>query len=353
MSFISSISIIDFPNKVKEEVVKEYARQHFAAHFAGMDRIIDIFDNTEISYRNFCKPLHEYESLNSFKDQNNEYIRCALEYSVKAINRSIVSAKIRKEEISDIIFVSTTGLATPSLDALIINKLRLNPYINRIPIFGLGCAGGVSGIAKANTLAKANPDAIVLVVAVELCSLTFLKNDFSKSNFVASSLFSDGIAACIVKGGNHNKANTGINIIASGSKLYYDSLDVMGWEFLDSGFKVLFSQDIPAIIRQHVEEDITTFLSKNNLHLRDIKNFIFHPGGKKVIGAYEEALNISDYELKNTKKIMNDYGNMSSATVVYVMDRFMKEGFKNGYGLMIALGPGFSSEMVLLDMNRN
>jgi len=352
MSFIAATSVIDFPNKVEEEKVKEYARELFAPHFPLVDRIIDIFDNTEIKYRNFCKPLNEYASLDGFQDQNTEYVRYALEYSVKAINRCIVTAKINKDEITDIIFISTTGLATPSLDALIINKLRLNPHINRIPVFGLGCAGGVSGVAKANALAKANPDAVVLVVAVEMCSLTFLKNDFSKSNFVASSLFSDGVAACLVKGENH-KANTGINVVASGSKLYYDSLDVMGWEFMDSGFKVIFSQDIPSIIRQHVEEDVISFLSKHNLKLSDIKNFVFHPGGRKVLTAYEEALSISKEDLKNTREVMNDYGNMSSATVLYVLDRFMKEGFENGYGLMMALGPGFSSEMVLLSMNRS
>lgn len=352
MSFVAAISKIDFPYRVDQKEVKKYAQTLFSPHFPQISRVIDVFDNTEIQKRNFCKPLNFYSTLHSFEQHNNEYVQCSLEYSVKAIEECLVIAKIDKEDITDIIFVSSTGLATPSLDALIINRLRLNPYINRTPVFGLGCAGGVSGVAKANALALANQEAIVLVVTVELCSLTFLKNDFSKSNFVASSLFSDGVAACIIKGDKHNE-NAQVKITGSGSKLYYDSLDVMGWEFLDSGFKVLFSQDIPAIIKKYVRDDVLQFLARYNLDLGDIKNFIFHPGGKKVINAYIEALGINDILLRNTRQIMNDYGNMSSATVLYVLERFIKQGFNNGHGLMLALGPGFSSEMVLLSMNNN
>lgn len=352
MSYIAATSVIDFPYKVEQGKLKEYARQLFTPHFPQIDRIIDIFENTDIKFRNFCKPLEDYQSLSGFREQNNEYIKNALEYSAKAITECISQAGITKEDITDLIFVSTTGLATPSMDALLINKLRLHPNINRIPVFGLGCAGGVSGLARAHALATGNPDAVVLVVAVELCSLTFLKDDFSKSNFVASSLFSDGVAACIVKG-NNQRDTPAIQFVGSRSKFYYDSLDVMGWEFLDSGFKVIFSQDIPTIIRDRVSEDVTAFLSNYNLALKDINNFIFHPGGKKVLGAYAEALAMSNDDLKNTREVMVENGNMSSATVLYVLDRFLKKGFENGYGLVLALGPGFSSEMVLLKMNNN
>jgi alkylresorcinol/alkylpyrone synthase len=254
--------------------------------------------------------------------------------------------------ITDIVFVSTTGLATPSIDALIVNKLRLDPHVNRMPVWGLGCAGGVSGMAKANTLAKANPDAVVLLVAVELCSLTLIKNDYSKSNFIGSSLFSDGIAASIIKGDNHGTEEP-VSYIASSSKLYYDSLEVMGWDFQDTGFKVLFSKDIPTFINEHIKEDIVTFLSKQGLELNDIKNFIFHPGGKKVLDAYKAALDVEGDFIKNTREVMNANGNMSSVTVLYVLEKFMEQGFEDGYGLMLAMGPGFSSEMVLLKMKNN
>lgn len=352
MPFISTVSKIDFPHKVDQQKVKEFAKELFLPSFPLAEKLMSVFDNTEIKSRNFCKPIETYALNNSFQKKNTEYVKSSLEYSIKAIEECLTKAKIEKEDITDIIFVSSTGLATPSIDALIVNKLRLNAHISRMSVFGLGCAGGVSGMAKANALAKANPDAIVLLVAVELCSLTFLSNDFTKSNFVASSLFSDGVAACIVKGDNYKNGNQ-IKFIGSGSKLYYDSLDVMGWEFLDTGFKVIFSQSIPEIINKNIKEDVSTFLARYNLKLSDIKNFIFHPGGKKVLAAYTEALEIEDDDLKNTRETMNNYGNMSSTTVLYVLEKFMSEGFENGYGLMLAMGPGFSSEMVLLEMKNN
>ncbi len=354
MPSIISASTITFPEKTPQSNAKKSARDFFAPSFPQVDRLIDIFDNTDIHYRNFCLPLDYFASIGSFEARNNEYIKIAVEYSTKAINESIAKAGINKGDITDIIFISTTGLSTPSIDALIINKMRLNQNINRTPVFGLGCAGGVSGMAKANTIAIANPDAVVLLVAVELCSLTFLNTDFSKSNFVASSLFADGIAACIIKGDSHlDKGSKTLVYKGSESKLYYDSLDVMGWDFLDSGFKVIFSQDIPTIIHKNIRADVTEFLSGYSLQLSDIKNFIFHPGGKKVLTAYSEALDADGDFLKNTREIMQENGNMSSATVLYVLERFMKEGFEDGYGLMLALGPGFSSEMVLLEMNNN
>ena len=321
----------------------------FAENFPQVDRLIHAFDNTEIVTRNLCRPMNYYSEPNTFEQRNNDYISSSLEYSVQAIEDCIVKAGISKKDITDILFVSTTGLATPSIDALIINKLRLNPHINRIPMWGLGCAGGVSGMARANALAKANPAAVVLLVAVELCSLTLIKNDYSKSNFIGSSLFSDGIAACIVKGDDHGKDEE-ITYIASSSKLYYDSLEVMGWDFQDTGFKVLFSKDIPTFINEHIKEDIEKFLAKQQLDLSDIKNFIFHPGGKKVLDAYAGALHAEGDFLKNTREVMNANGNMSSVTVLYVLEKFIAGGFKDGYGLMLAMGPGFSSEMVLFKM---
>jgi alkylresorcinol/alkylpyrone synthase len=349
MPFIAATSKIDLPYKTDQQEAKQQALDTFSTNFPEANRLIFAFDNTEIKYRNFCKPLCYYTKPNTFEERNNDYISTSLAYSVQAIEDCLKKTDIPKEDITDILFVSTTGLSTPSLDALIINKLRLNPHINRIPVFGLGCGGGVSGLAKANMVAKANPDAVVLLVTVELCSLTLIKSDYSKSNFIGSSLFSDGIAACIVMGDNH-KNDTHINYVASSSKLYYDSLEVMGWDFLDTGFKVLFSKDIPLFIREHIKDDIDQFLAKHNLDLSDIKNFIFHPGGKKVLDAYADALGVEGDFMKITREVMNDYGNMSSATVLYVLEKFMNEGFEDGYGLMLAMGPGFSSEMVLLEV---
>ncbi|OOQ58684.1 type III polyketide synthase [Mucilaginibacter pedocola] len=349
MPSVASVSAIKLPYKIHQQDVKAQAHALFAEHFAGAERLMPAFDNTEIDTRNFCKPISYYAEPNTFEQRNKDYIENALQYSVRAIEDALEKAGLAKGDITDLVFVSTTGLATPSIDALIINKMRLNPHINRLPVWGLGCGGGVAGVAKANALATANPNAVVVLVAVELCSLTLIKTDYSKSNFIGSSLFSDGIAAVIIKGDNH-QPKTGIKIVANSSKLYYDSLDIMGWDFNDDGFKVLFSKDIPTFIRQNIGSDIDAFLSAHNLQLSDIRNFIFHPGGKKVLDAYMDSLQLTDDALQNTRQVMKDNGNMSSATVLYVLEKFLEEGYRDGYGLMLAMGPGFSSEMVLLDM---
>ena len=351
MPEIISISKIDLPHKSSQQELKHFAKNIFEKKFEDIDRLLESFDNAKIEYRNLCVPIDYFYSQKTFREKNDLYIKYALKYSVKAIEECLQKSGISNNEITDLIFVSSTGIATPSIDALIINEMRLNPNINRTPVWGLGCAAGVSGIAKANTIAKANPDALVLVVSVELCSLTFIEDDMSKSNFIATSLFSDGIAALLINGENRRakvKNDFAVSIIDSQSKLYYESLDVMGWEILDEGFKVVFSRDIPTIVNQNVKEDIVSFLAKHDLKITDIKNFITHPGGIKVINAYIDALKIDPAMLNNTREILKDYGNMSSATVLYVLDRFIKTGFENGYGLMMSLGPGFSSEMVLV-----
>ncbi len=349
MPFIASVSKIDLPHRIPQQEAKERARAMFAENFPQVDRMIQAFDNTEIVTRNFCEPISYYITPNTFEERNNEYLQQSLMWSVRAIGECVAAANIDKNDITDILFVSTTGLATPSIDALIINQMRLNPHVNRMPIFGLGCGGGVSAMAKANALAKANPNAVVLLVAVELCSLTLLLNDYTTSNFIGSSLFSDGIAACIVMGDNRSGSKK-VKYQASSSKLYYDSLEIMGWDFKNTGFKVLFSKDIPTFINEHIRDDIDNFLAAQGLMLNDIKNFIFHPGGKKVLDAYTRALQLEGDSLQKTRAVMNDYGNMSSVTVLYVLEKFMNEGFEDGYGLMLAMGPGFSSEMVLLKM---
>ncbi|MBD1394465.1 type III polyketide synthase [Mucilaginibacter glaciei] len=350
MPFITAVSKIDLPNRVPQHEVKEQARALFSVDFPQVDRLIQAFDNTGIVTRNFAKPISYYAENTTFKERNDAYISLSLQYAVEAAEVAIAKAGIDKDEITDVLFVSTTGLATPSIDAMVINKMRLNQHVNRTPVWGLGCAGGVAGMAKANMAAKANPDAVVLLIAVELCSLTLIKSDYSKSNFIGSSLFSDGVVAVIVKGDNHAQQAKQLNILANSSKLYYDSEEVMGWQFQDDGFKVVFSKDIPTFIHTNISGDVADFLGKQGLQLSDIKNFIFHPGGTKVLDAYVDALKIPGDFLKNTRQVMTDNGNMSSVTVLYVLEKFMAEGFADGYGLMLAMGPGFSSEMILLKM---
>lgn len=350
MPNIAAASGISLPYKVPQPEVKEQVKALFSGKVEHAERLLQAFDNTDIVTRNFAKPLNWYAGNTTFKERNDEYIKLALQYTTEVAEKALNEAGISRDEVTDVVFVSTSGLSTPSIDALLINQMRLPQYVSRTPVWGLGCAGGVAGLAKAATIAKANPEAIVLLVAVELCSLTLVKSDYSKSNFIGSSLFSDGAAACIVTGDNITGHYSNIKVKAGSSKLYYDALDVMGWDFNDDGFKVIFSKDIPTIINKHIKHDVDAFLQKQGLTVHDIKNFIFHPGGRKVIEAYNLALELGQDELKYTRQVMAENGNMSSVTVLYVLEEFLKQGYTSGYGLMLAMGPGFSSEMLLLDM---
>ena len=358
MPYIIDTSVIDFEHIQNQSSIKSFTMEMFKEQILKFPKLQSVFDNTQIEKRNFCVPFEFFLENHSFKELNDIYQKVSLDASKKSVIQLLSANSIDKGDVTDLIYVNSTGLATPSIDALIINDLEMNYNINRYPIWGLGCVGGVSGISKANTIAIANPDAIVILVNAELCSITFRKNDYSMSNFIATTLFSDGVSSLLVVGERafqklFNKPKYKINISATLARLYHSSLNVMGWEFLDDGFKVIFSKDIPNIISTKVKGDVFDFLNKNNLNCSQINNFIFHTGGAKIIDAYRDSFGIQDELLMNTRNVFKNYGNMSSASVIYVMNEFFRKGFVVGKGLMLAVGPGFSSEIILLDISKN
>lgn len=313
----------------------------------GIDLLLSVFDNSMIDYRYFAKPIEWYLQPHTFTETNDVYIQSALDLSQRAVEEVCGQAGIAIRDIDVVIFVSTTGLSTPSIDARLFNILPFDKHIKRMPLWGLGCAGGAGGIARAFDYANAYPDAKVLVIAVEFCSLAFQPKNQTKSNVIATALFGDGVAACLVTG---DKVHTGgPNILGSLSTIYPDSLDVMGWRITGEGFHVVLSKDIPSIIRSLVKENILELAQAHELDLHDIKHFVAHPGGKKVLEAICEALGITDHDLRHSSGVLRDYGNMSSVTVYFILQRFLEESPKQGeYGLISALGPGFSSELVLV-----
>ena len=267
-------------------------------------------------------------------------------------NRSFLQNDISTEDIDAIVFVSSTGISTPSIDARVMNILPFSDQIVRIPIWGLGCAGGAAGISRASDYCKAYPDAKVLVICVELCSLTFQKEDYTKSNLVGSSLFADGAACVLICGDNVELKQDKPTpyILGSGSKWMPKSEDVMGWNVKRGGLHVVFSKSIPVIISDWLGPFIHEFLSNYNVLPEQIVNFVAHPGGKKVLNAYEEALHLTKDHTAVSREILKTHGNMSSPTVLYVLEQFMlKENKSNTLGLLVALGPGFSGEAVLLE----
>lgn len=246
--------------------------------------------------------------------------------------------------------VSSTGISTPTIDARIMNQVDIPKDVKRTPIWGLGCMGGVAGISRAYDLIRAEGEGSALLLAVEICSLTFQNGDLSKSNLIAASLFGDGAAAVMIGYPRSKEDHSAPVIIGTGSVLWPHSLDIMGWKVVDTGMEVIFSKAIPALVRSWLKETVENFLSSHGLEVRDVTHFISHPGGAKVLDALSETFNLSEEKLKYPRKVLNQYGNASSCSVLFVLKEILDhERPRPGeYGLIMALGPGFSSELVLI-----
>lgn len=350
MPNIINTNIIDTQFRITQNEVKEFTQYYFRNSKLILDRMTPVFENAGIKTRQFVNPKEWFYKKHSFFDKNSFYISKALELCRNLVNRH---REINIEDIDNIIFVSSTGLSTPSIDALLINELKLNNNITRTPIWGLGCVGGAVGLSRAFEYSLAYPEKLTLLISLELCSLAFLEEDHSKSNFIAMALFSDGAASALISGKDNRYYKRGsIKILKTHSTLYYDSIDVMGWEFVDSGLKAIFSKDIPNLVKTKISKEYISFLNKNSLDIKDIKHFLLHPGGTKIINEFEESLNLNGSSTKFTRNILKNYGNMSSPTVIYVIDDFLKSGeyTKGELGLIASLGPGFSSEVLLFEI---
>lgn len=350
MSKIISVGTSTGKCEIKQKDVKEFVRQIFSGCNLNLDTMMHVFDNSGIETRHFSVPIEWFGKEHSFSERNELFIQNAIAMSREAINSALEKRNIGTEKLNHIYFITTTGLSTPSIDAILLNKLKFNNHIKRTPVWGLGCAAGAAGLSRAFEYTKAFPGSVALVVSIELCSLTFQKDDLSKSNLVATSLFSDGAAAVVVAGKESVYYNNpGIEILDSLSTTYIDSLDVMGWEIVDKGFKVLFSKDIPAIVENLVKPNIIELLSNNGLSIPEIKYYITHPGGMKVLLAYGKSLGISDDYFFLSREVLKDNGNMSSPTVLFVLKKFLDkmEYLPGERGIISSLGPGFSSELLL------
>ena len=310
----------------------------------AVERLMPIFGNAGIERRYSCVPIDWYVAPHGWRDRNALYIEHAVNLLERAGRDCLEDAGLRPRDIDAVVAVSTTGVATPSLDALLINRLGLRPDVLRLPIFGLGCAGGVMGLARAADIARSNPGAKVLYLAVELCALCFRKNDTSKSNFVATALFGDGAAAAVISAAGED----GPAFHAAGEHTWPDSLDIMGWDVAEDGLKALFSRDIPTLVRGQMREVAAEFLARQGLTFSDIDHFACHPGGAKVLTALEEAFGLAEGALGASRGVLRDFGNMSAVTVLFVLERMLAEGMR-GRVLMTALGPGFTAAFQLLE----
>jgi alkylresorcinol/alkylpyrone synthase len=330
------------PHVLEQSDVVVRAGQLFGER-RDIERLLPVFSNTGIDRRYSCVPIDWYAADHGWRDRTDLYVQNATDLLENVANALLEEAGLTKDDIDAIVVSSTTGIATPSLDALVIERMGLRRDIRRLPIFGLGCAGGVIGLSRAADLANARPGSRVLFLVVELCALTFRKNDLTKSNFVATALFGDGAAGAIL-----STEGEGPAFGASGEYTWPDSLGIMGWEVEEDGLKALFSQSIPTLVANDFTTILHAFLARNDLKLTDIDRFACHPGGAKVLDALEDAFQIERGALTESRSILRDYGNMSAVTALFVLER-MDWRKKNQRILMTALGPGFSSVLQVLE----
>lgn len=333
-------------HRLAQDVAKAQTRDLFAADFADLDRRLALFDNAGIAERRLCMPLAWYSETRGFKDSNARYVEHAERLSVDAAAGAIAEAGLRPEQIDRVVFVSSTGIATPSIEARIAGRLGLRADCQRTPVFGLGCAGGVLGLSRACDLARAEPGSRVLIVVVELCSLTLRLRDRSKANLVACALFGDGCAAAIVSTAAATTPALA-TFTAGGEHRWADTLDIMGWTVEDDGFGVLFAVAVPVVARQKMRAASDHFLAAHGLSRGDIDALICHPGGAKVIDALEHAFETSNGALDLSRDVLREYGNMSAVTVLFVLQRqLQRRDWQTG--LMTSMGPGFTGAFQLV-----
>jgi len=300
-----------------------------------------------VATRHLALPLARYGEISGFTEANDAYLDIALELGERALLSALDSAKIKPSEV-DIVFSTTvTGLAVPSLEARLMTRVGLRPDVKRVPLFGLGCVAGAAGLARVYDYLVGYPDHVAALLAVELCSLTIQRADRSLANLVASSLFGDGAGALIATGAD--RAAIGPKVLGTRSRTYPDTEDVLGWNIGTAGFEIVLSVEIASVVEQHMGEDVGKFLAEHGLTTTDISTWVVHAAGPKVIDAVENALELPADALIGTRNSLRDNGNLSSVSVLDVLGPVMADPPPPGsFGLMIAMGPGFSSELVLL-----
>jgi alkylresorcinol/alkylpyrone synthase len=304
--------------------------------------------NCGVDERAFVFPLQDYPALQGFGMTNNAWIEAAVALGQEAIEAALQPLSITAADISAIFFASVTGIASPTIDARLINRMPFPTSVKRTPIFGLGCVAGAAGIARASDYLKAFPDQIVLLLSVELCSLTWQDDDQSIANLISTGLFADGAAAVILAGDKTGLG--GPRVLATKSTFYRDSQHVMGWDIGDNGFKIVLSPDVPKVVTDNLRGDVDRFLAENSLTQEQIGTWIFHSGGPKVLEAVEQSLSLDKDALAPSWKSLREHGNLSAASVLTVLEDYMKvhPGAAGTYSILAAMGPGFCLELVLL-----
>ena len=334
-----------YPQAVLLAALREYWRGQIEN-----PRMLDqLHAHAGVDGRHLVLPLERYYDLKNFGEFNRIWIDAAQELGERAIRCAMSRAGLELSQIGALFFVSVTGIASPSIDARLINRMNLPTNIRRTPIFGLGCVAGAAGVARAADYVRAYPDKVAVLLSVELCSLTLQREDLSLANLVSSGLFGDGAAAVVVAGADV-PVNSGPEIIATASVFYPDTEEVMGWDISEKGFRIVLSREVPEVVREHLGPDVDALLAQHGFERAQVGSWVMHTGGPKVLEAAEESLGMKKGEIQASWDCLRRVGNLSSASVLCVLEDVMlnRRPEPGTLGVMAALGPGFCSEVVLL-----
>jgi alkylresorcinol/alkylpyrone synthase len=342
------------PNFVDQETLIAALSAYWGQRHFNVERLADLHRATRVGGRHLALPLAEYPTLDTFAKCNDAFLRVGAEVGERAVRDALAKAGLEPGDVDHLLFVTVTGISTPSLDARLANRLALPPHVKRTPIFGLGCMAGAAGIARASDVLRAFPAEVAVMLSVELCSLTLQRDDASVTNVIATGLFGDGAAAVVIAGGDvrarREDAPAAPRILATRSVFYPDTEWVMGWDVVDTGFKVVLSAKVPEVIESRIGGDVDAFLGAQGLSRGDVRHWVAHTGGPKVLEAFRRALALPDAAVERSWRSLGEVGNLSSASVLFVLGDLLDSGEPRpgDLGLLAAMGPGFSAELVLL-----
>lgn len=331
----------------QQEVTEVLAERlaNTGASRAVLDRV---HQATQIKQRHFVMPIEEYVELESFTQSNALFVEHALALAQDATQKALDDAGLTPTDVDHLFFTTVTGIGAPSIDVLLASRMGFRSDLRRIPSFGLGCVAGAAGIARVADYLEGHPEGVALVVSVELCSLTIQWEDTSMANYVGTGIFGDGAATVVMVGAQHRLAPRGISVAASRSALYPETQDMIGWRIGTSGFSLMLEAGVPEMIEQHFALDVDSLLASQGLTRSDISVWIAHPGGPKILEAFATSLELHEHDLDASWSVMARAGNMSSAAVLHVLAEQMQQA-PGTRGLLFALGPGVSAEIILLE----
>jgi alkylresorcinol/alkylpyrone synthase len=330
----------------QEEVASELTK-------VGGPEFMRFAQTAGVEYRNLALPVSRYPNMSGFTEANAAYVEVACDLGQRAVTNALDAAGIAPDEVDVIVLVSSTGIAVPTIDARIAEGIGLRPDVKRIPLFGLGCVAGAAGMARVHDYLRGFPGHVAVLVSVELCSLTLQHDDTAIPALIGVCLFGDGAASVVVTGAdrvpNSPTTNSGPRVLDTRSRLFPGTVDVMGWNMSSKGFQLVMSKDVPKMADVHLREEVDRFLADHGLSIDDISTWVCHPGGPKVIESIENAIGLSPEALTHSWNSMREHGNISSASVLDVLGRTIAEPpIEGSLGVMLAMGPGFSFELLLL-----